>query len=85
MWCKLRRTFKFSAKKALLFFFSNLLQTNKEEMKNNNNNNNDDDKGGRGTSEHETHGRSSGDVRSSIESLGSVYAVEDCQSTRAHT
>jgi molybdopterin/thiamine biosynthesis adenylyltransferase len=40
----LRRTFKFSAKKALLFFFSNLLQTNKEEMKNNNNNNNDDDK-----------------------------------------
>ena len=38
MWCKLRRTFKFSAKKALLFFFSNLLQTNKEEMKNNNNN-----------------------------------------------
>ena len=44
MWCKLRRTFKFSAKKALLFFFSNLLQTNKEEMKNNNNNNNDDDK-----------------------------------------
>ena len=42
MWCKLRRTFKFSAKKALLFFFSNLLQTNKEEMKNNNNNNNDD-------------------------------------------
>ena len=44
MWCKLRRTFKFSAKKALLFFFSNLLQTNKEEMKNNNNNNNNDDK-----------------------------------------